>query len=402
MNIFYGWVIVAAGIVISCVGFGTAMSMGVFLQPIGQDTGWTRTELSTAVVLVFLAMAAGSAFWGAMSDRYGTRVVLLCGGVLLGTGLIAASQAQSLLWFQLSFGILGGLAAGSIFAPLTASASKWFTRHRSLAVALVTAGIGLGSAVVAPLARWIISNHDWRTAMFDLGLLAWAVILPTSLLVRPPPAVEVTAGAAPPEDKGFTAAQALRTPQFVAIAGTFFACCTAHSGPILHMISYAVDCGLTAMTAATVLSAAGVASLVGRVVFGLIGDRFGPRPTLIGGLLLQAFSIQLYLFVGSPESFYALAVLFGLSYGGVMPLYAVLTREFFGARIMGTVFGAVAMTSTIGMAIGPFLGGVIYDRLGSYWWLYLGSCAVGLGAAAIAWTTRPPTRVASGLVLAGE
>ena len=400
MKIFYGWVIVAAGILISCVGFGTAMSMGVFLQPIGQATGWTRTDLSGAVLLTFLSMAAGSLIWGNLSDRFGTRMVLMCGGSLLGLGLVLASQAESLLRFQLAFGICGGLAAGSIFAPLTATASKWFTRHRSLAVALVTAGIGLGSAVIAPLARWIITNQDWRAAMFDLGLLAWAVILPAALLVRPPPPMNAAQTAAEAAaDPGFTAAQAVRTPQFTAISATFFACCLAHSGPIVHMISYAVDCGVAPMTAATVLGAAGMSSLVGRIAFGLVGDRVGARPALVAGLLLQAFSIQLYLYVASPWSFYALAMLFGFSYGGVMPLYAVLVREYFGARIMGTVFGVVAMISTLGMAIGPFLGGLVFDHMGSYWWLYIGSCAVGLGAALIAWTARPPRAVAMGVAL---
>jgi MFS family permease len=125
-------------------------------------------------------------------------------------------------------------------------------------------------------------------------------------------------------------------------------------------------------------------------VFGLIADRYGAKPTLVCGLLLQATAIQLYLFVHSPDSFYALALLFGLSYGGVMPLYAILVRDYFGARIMGTVFGAVVMISTTGMAIGPWAGGYVFDHFGGYWWLYIGSCAIGLGAAVIAWCFRPP------------
>jgi MFS family permease len=289
------------------------------------------------------------------------------------------------------WGLFGGLAAGSFYAPLTAIAARWFTRHRSLAVALVTSGMGLGSMIIGPLARYVISVQDWRAAMFDLGLLAWAVILPVALLVRNPPAAQAAAvAAAGGPDRGFTVAQAFRTPQFYAIAGTFFACCAAHSGPIFHMVSYAIDCGVPAMTAATVLGTAGVASLAGRIVFGLIADRCGAKPTLVCGLLLQAVAIQLYLFVGSPETFYAVALLFGLSYGGVMPLYAILVRDYFGARIMGTVFGAVVMTSTVGMAIGPWAGGYVFDHFGGYWWLYIGSCAIGLGAAAIAWSFRPP------------
>ena len=393
MKIFYGWVVVAAGFVITCIGLGTAMSLGVFLQPITTAMGWSRTDVSTAAVLTFLAMGAGSFFWGAMSDRYGTRVVLLCGGVLLGTGLMSASQATQVWQFQLLWGVLGGLAAGAFFAPLTAIASRWFTRHRSLAVALITSGMGLGSMVIGPMARAIISVSDWRTAMFDLGLLALAVVLPTSLLVRNAPAEPVLASGRAADDRGFTVAQALRTPQFAAVAGTFFACCAAHSGPIFHMISYAIDCGVPAMTAATVFGTAGVASLVGRIVFGLTADRLGAKPTLVGGLLLQAASIQLYFFVRTPEAFYAVAMVFGLSYGGVMPLYAILVREYFGARIMGSMFGAVAMISTIGMAIGPWVGGFVFDHVGGYGWLYIGSSAIGLGAATIAFVFRPPAAI---------
>ncbi len=393
MKIFYGWVVVAAGFVITCIGLGTAMSLGVFLLPITTAMGWSRTDVSFAVVLTFLAMGVGSFFWGAISDRFGTRVVLLCGGVLLGIGLMAASQATRVWQFQLLWGVLGGLAAGSFFAPLTAIASRWFTKHRSLAVALITSGMGLGSMVIAPTARAIIAVSDWRTAMFDLGLLALAVVLPTSLLVRNAPVEPVLASGLAADDQGFTVAQALRTPQFAAVAGTFFACCTAHSGPIFHMISYAIDCGVPAMTAATVLGTAGVSSLVGRIVFGLTADRLGAKPTLVGGLLLQAASIQLYYFVRTPEAFYAVALVFGLSYGGVMPLYAILVREYFGARIMGSMFGAVAMVSTIGMAIGPWVGGYIFDHLGNYGWLYIGASAIGLGAAAIAFVFRAPTPV---------
>ena len=391
MRLFYGWVIVAAGFVVTCIGLGTSMSLGVFLQPISLSMGWSRTEISAAAVLTFLAMGAGSFLWGSLSDRFGTRAVLLAGGALLGAGLVASSQTTQVWQFQVLWGLFGGLAAGSFYAPLTAIAARWFTHNRSLAVALVTSGMGLGSMVIAPLARYVISVQDWRAAMFDLGLLAWAVILPVSLLVRNPPAAQAAAvAAAGGPDRGFTAAQAFRTPQFYAIAGTFFTCCAAHSGPIFHMVSYAIDCGVPAMTAATVLGTAGVASLAGRIVFGLIADRYGAKPTLVCGLLLQATAIQLYLFVHSPDSFYALALLFGLSYGGVMPLYAILVRDYFGARIMGTVFGAVVMIYTTGMAIGPWAGGYVFDHFGGYWWLYIGSCAIGLGAAVIAWCFRPP------------
>jgi MFS family permease len=393
MKVFYGWVIVGVGIVVTCFGFGAMFSLGVFLQPMAEAMGWSRTAISTAALLNFLCLGVGSLFWGALSDRLGTRTVVLLGGILLGLGTVLASRASTILEFQLFFGVIVGFAAGSLYAPLTATTTRWFTQHRSLAVALVSAGLGLGSTTTAPLARWIISSYDWRTAMLVIGDLAWLVIIPGALLVREPPA-SATAdapGSALAGDGGeLTAAQALRTPQFIAIALTYFACCAAHSGPIFHMVTHALDQGVSAMAAATVISAAGLASLSGKIICGLVADRVGAKRVLVVGLAMQAVAITFYLLTRDVAHFYAVALIFGFSYGGVMPLYAILVREYFGARIMGTVFGAAGFASTLGMAMGPVAGGWLYDAHGSYFWLFIGSCAIGLGAVAIAFTFRAP------------
>jgi len=396
MKIFYGWVIVGAGIVITCLGMGSMMSLGIFLQPMSAATGWSRTSVSTAALLNFLCMGPASFLWGALSDRFGTRVVVVSGGALLGLGLVAASQAATVGQFQILFGVIIGVAAGSFYAPLTATATRWFTRHRSLAVALISAGFAIGSMTISPFARWLIDHYGWRTAMLTLGAFSWLFIIPAALLVRKPPVLPRGAGAlsASPADREFTVARALCTPQFAAISFTYFACCAAHSGPIFHMVSYAIDCGVPAMAAATVFGAAGIASLSGRVIGGLAADRVGAKRMIIFGLALQAISVSLYVFTRDLASFYALALIFGFSYGAVMPLYAILVREYFGARIMGTMFGAVNMASTLGMAIGPRTGGWLYDTYGSYFWLYIGSFGIGLGAVAIAFTFRPPRELA--------
>ena len=404
MKLFYGWVIVGVGIVVTCIGLGTMMSLGIFLQPMSQAAGWSRAGISTAATIDFLAMGLGSFAWGALSDRFGTRAVVLAGGVLLGLGLTTASQATSLVQFQLLFGVLVGLAAGSFYAPMIATTTRWFTTNRSLAVALVSAGLAMGSLLVAPLTRALITAYDWRTAMFVLGCIAWIVVLPVALLLRRPPAASGTAGATRSGAGGgeYTVGQALRTPQFAAIALTHFACCAAHSGPIFHMVSYAIDCGVPSMAAATVFGAAGLSALGGRVLCGLVADRIGAKPTLLAGLTVQAAAISLYLVTSDVWSFYALAVMFGLAYGGVMPLYAILVREYFGATIMGTMFGAVAAVSTFGMAIGPWGGGWIYDAFGGYFWLYIASCGIGIGAVAIALTTRRPEPVPATLARAAQ
>jgi MFS family permease len=185
--------------------------------------------------------------------------------------------------------------------------------------------------------------------------------------------------------------QALRSVQFIVLALTFFACCAAHSGPIFHTISYAIACGVPAMAAVTIYSVEGLAGLGGRLALGLLADRFGVKPVLIAGLLIQAFAAGSFVFALRLEEFYAVAAIFGFAYGGVMPLYAVLAREYFGQRILGTVLGAVTMVSSFGMALGPLVGGWIFDRFGGYAWLYIGSFAVGMGAVAVA-LAFPPLR----------
>jgi MFS family permease len=390
MKLFYGWIIVGVGIVVTCVGVGAMLALTVFLAPMAQTMGWSRTGISTAALINWLCMGAGGFLWGALSDRFGTRAVVLGGGVLLGLGLVTASRAATLGQFQILFGVLVGVAAGSFYTPMTATTARWFTRHRSLAVALVSAGVSVGSAVMGPLARWLISTYDWRFAMLVIGDVVWLVVVPAAFLIRNPKA---SGGVATVTDAGrreLTVAQAIRTPQFAALALAYFACCAAHSGPIFHMVTNAIDHGVTAMAATTVLSAASLASLGGKIICGLIADRVGAKRTLVAGLALQAVAISLYLGTGRLAGFYAVALVFGFAYGGVMPLYAILVREYFGDRIMGTAFGAIAFVSTLGMALGPWAGGWLYDTFGGYFWLFLGSFGIGLGAVAIAFTFRPP------------
>src|SRR5438874_9146881 len=193
MKIFYGWVIVGVGIVVTCVGFGAMASLSVFLQPMAQAMGWSRTGIATAARLNFLCMGAGAFAWGALSDRFGTRAVVLTGGLLLGLGLVTASRATTLGEFQLLFGVIVGVASGSFYAPMTATTARWFTRHRSLAVALVSSGLGLGTMTVAPLARWLITTSDWRFAMRAIGVLAWLLVIPVAVPLRSPPRLPPTA-----------------------------------------------------------------------------------------------------------------------------------------------------------------------------------------------------------------
>ncbi|WP_322415607.1 MFS transporter [Mesorhizobium huakuii] len=394
MNLSCRWVIVAAGALMSCVAIGTMFSLAIFLEPMALDTQWSRAGISSAMTLNFLVMGLGGFAWGALSDRFGARIVVAIGAVLLGLALVVASRAGSLLTFQISYGVLVGLAASAFFAPMIALTTAWFDTNRSLAVSLVSAGMGVAPMTISPFARWLISAYEWRAAMFDIGIMAWVLLLPAVLLVRQPPKPVVAGGASAPvaEGDGMGVAQALRSPQFIVLGLTFFACCAAHSGPIFHMVSYAMLCGVAPMAAVTIYSVEGLAGLGGRLLYGVLADRLGVKPVLIAGLAIQAIVIAAYLSVSQLDQFYVLAVIFGATYGGVMPLYAVLAREYFGQRILGTVFGAATMMSSLGMALGPLAGGMVFDAYASYHWLFIGSALVGLGAVGIAIAFPPLPR----------
>jgi MFS family permease len=388
---FYGWIVIGASALITCIGVGALFSLGVFLKPIEESMGWSRTGISAIALLNWIFMGVGSFLWGTLSDRFGTRSVVLAGGALLGLGLVLSSQVQALWQLNVTFGVMVGFGVGAFYAPLTATATKWFTANRGLAVALVSAGIGLGVLVISPLARALTTLFDWRIAMLVLGDLAWLIVIPAALLIREQPADlgAIAQGGAASIERDYTTRQVISTPQFWAIALTHFACCAAHSGPIFHMVTHAMDQGVATMTAATVLSMSGLASVAGRIATGMIADRLGAKPTLVAGLALQAVVVALYLFAHDAGSFYLLALVFGLAYGGVMPLYALITREYFGEKVMGSAYGGVFLISTLGMGLGSFAGGWIYDHLGSYAWLYLSSAAIGAMAGVLALTFRP-------------
>lgn len=391
----YGWVMVALGAFMTCIAIGAMFSLAVFLRPITEATGWSTTAVSSAMTLNFLAMGAAGFGWGALSDRIGPRPVVLAGAVLLGLGLFLASRAQSALAFQLSFGLLVGIAVGSFFSPMIAAVMGWIDQHRGLAVSLVSVGVGVAPMTMSPFAAWLITQMDWRAAQMVIAMLVWATLVPAALFVRRPPASTSSNEPARTAPGARTSVgKALRSAPFIVLAVTFFACCAAHAGPIFHTVSYAMTCGIAPLAAVTVYSVEGLAGLGGRLALGVAADRLGVKRVLIAGLIIQAVAAFAFIYAFRLGEFYAVAAVFGFAYGGVMPLYAVLAREYFGQRILGAVFGAAAMVSALGMALGPALGGWIFDTYGAYTWMYVGSAAIGFGAVAIALAFPPFPRAA--------
>jgi len=389
----YRWVIVAAGGLLGCMAVGGMFALPVFLRTIAADTGWSITGISSALTIGFLAMAFASMVWGNLSDRYGPRPVVLIGSVLLSGSLFLAAHTTSLLVFQIVFGLFVGAGVAAIFAPMMACVTGWFETQRSLAVSLVSAGMGMAPITMSPLAAWLVERHDWRTSMMIIAGVTAVVMIPVTFLVKRPPALAAqaampTAQASDPQEQ-MSIREAMKSPQFIILCLTNFFCCATHSGPIIHTVSYAVTCGIPLLMAVSIYSVEGLAGMGGRIVFGILGDKLGAKRVLVAGLLAQAFGALAYVFVSQLAAFYVVAAIFGFIYAGVMPLYAVIARDNFPLKMMGTVIGGTATAGGLGMALGPVAGGLIYDTFASYSWLYIGAWGMGIGATLMAFTFKP-------------
>ncbi len=391
MRISYRWIIVAAGGLLGCVAAGAMFSLPVLLRPIAQETGWSITGISSAMTFGFLAMAATSILWGSLSDRFGPRPIVLAGSTMLALSFALASRAETLGEFQLVFGLLVGTATAAVFAPMMACVTGWFETRRGLAVSLVSAGMGMAPLTMAPLTAWLVTMHDWRSAMLIIAGVAACVMIPAACLVRRPPAMHNGSGEmlADALNADMTVPKAVRSPQFITLMLANFFCCATHSGPIFHTVSYAVTCGIPMIAAVSIYSVEGLAGMFGRIGFGLAGDRFGAQRVLGIGLFAQAFGVLAYVFVSTLAPFYAIAALVGFIYAGTMPLYAVIIRENFPLKMMGTIIGGTAMAGSLGMSTGPLLGGLVYDRFNSYVLMYVGAWGMGLAAVLILITFRP-------------
>ncbi|TAN01628.1 MAG: MFS transporter, partial [Rhizobiaceae bacterium] len=341
----YRWVIVAAGGVLGCVAAGSMFSLPVFLLTMARETGWSVAGISGAMTLGFLAMAFASMIWGGLSDHFGPRPVVLAGSIILPASLALASRAASLIEFQFLFGLLVGGAATAVLVPMMAAVTGWFDTQRSLAMSLVSAGMGMAPMTMSPLAAWLITTHGWRVSMLVIAGIAALIMIPTAMLVRRPPQLDAGQGAfaeAGPQSD-MTVREAVRSPQFVILLAANFFCCATHSGPIFHTVSYAITCGIPTIAAVSIYSVEGFAGMFGRLAFGIMGDRFGAQRVLVLGLLAQAFGVLAYVFASQIGEFYSVAAVVGFIYAGVMPLYAVIVRENFPLRMMGTIIGGTAM-----------------------------------------------------------
>ena len=389
----HGWAVLGAAFAIITLSIGTLFTLGVFLKPIEDGMGWSRSGIGAIGLVNWLVMGAGGVVAGYLSDRFGTRRIVLAGGALLGAGLVLSSRVTELWQLYATFGVLVGGGVSAFYVPLTVARDQ----------------VVRGPARAGRRHRLGGQRLRHHAAVAAVALAHRRVRLADGVpgSGRPRVADRHPGGAAPAGAAGSSGGARLRRSpgretrgrssghgRIWAIGLTHFACCAAHSGPIFHMVSHAIDLGVPSMAAATLLGVSGFSSIAGRILTGLAADRLGTKRTLVGMLVLQALMIALYLAARDLGALYALGLAFGVAYGGVMPLYALVTRDYFGERVMGTAYGMVFLISSIGMGLGSFAGGVVHDALGTYEWLFLGSVAVASAAVLLGLSLRPPARPA--------
>ncbi|MBI4183172.1 MAG: MFS transporter [Proteobacteria bacterium] len=365
----YGWVVVAASLVLMAIAAGGNYFVVVALKPIAAEFGWPRWIPSLGYSLSMIGMGAGGILIGRLSDRIGVAWPALAGGIAVAAGAVLVATATGPVQFLLAqFALVGFLGNAAVFSPLLANVTRWFDRRRGLAVAIVANGHFLAGAAWPPLFGALIARAGWREAYAVFALVALAVMVSLSVLLRPRPPVgpAALAGGGGAEGAGGRVlglrAGAVEGALSLAIVG----CCVAMAMPMVHVVSHASDLGHPSERAVELLSVLLGTAFLSRLAWGMLADRIGGLATLLFGSAAQAGALSLYLAVESLAGLYAVSALFGVGFGGILPTYSLIIRDLFPVSEIGRRIGVVYFFGTAGMALGGWIGGGLFDLTGSY------------------------------------
>ncbi len=395
----YGWVIVFAGLIISLCMYGVIESFAIMFKPIAEQFTWDRGTVSVASMISWISFGISSLICGRLSDRFGSKWVIITGGLFFVAGTFLMSQVQSLWQLYVYFGVVLAIGRSATGVPMVALVTKWFVKRQGLALAIAQSQ-NVGSAVFAPLAVFLLAHNDWRWSYIWLGVIT-LIVLPLSILMRDkkiePARAQLTGftrADVHATTPGMTLGEAMRTRAFWTLNLMVLGCCMCHSCILLHGFNHMTDVGVLESVAARVVMLMAVAGMVGKIINGLLADRIGAKWAIALFLGLQAVMIPFFIEARQAPSFYSWAILFGLGFGGPMPVYAMLFREYFGTRAIGTILGAFFMVASIGMGSGGMMGGFLHSEFGDYVVPFLTSTSTGTIAALLALTLPSSTRTA--------
>ena len=362
----YAWVRVGAALTIMTIGGAGMYSMGVALPLVQADFSVTRGDASLPYTLTMIGFGVGGILMGRLADRYGIVVPVMIGALGLGAGFVLAGTAPSLVQFSFAHGVLIGLlGCSATFAPLVADTSLWFNRRRGIAVAICASGNYLAGTVWPPILQYAFDTVGWRATYVGLGCFCTATMLLLALVLRRrPPALESSAVRSFSQSERPLGLSPNALMALLMIAGV--ACCVAMSMPQVHIVAYCGDLGYGAARGAEMLSLMFGFGVLSRLAFGFVTDRLGGLRTLLLASVLQAIAIALFIPFDSLVSLYIVSALFGVFQGGLVPQYAIVVREYFAPREAGVRVGIVLMSTLLGMALGGWISGAIFDVTGSY------------------------------------
>ncbi len=351
---------------VSTVGGVGMWSVVVSMPAVQVEFGVARAEATLPFTLTMLGFAFGGVIMGQLLDRFGILAALVVGALALGIGYLGAASAQTIIWFALAQALIG-FGSSVTFGPLMADVSNWFVRRRGAAVTLCSSGNYIAGALWPPLVQGAITHFGWRATHAWIGLGCAAAMLLIGLAALRGRAPSALGGVSSAVRTGTPAALGLSPGALqTLLALASVCCCVAMSMPQVHIVAYCGDLGYGVARGADMLALMMAFGIVGRIGSGFIADRIGGLPTLMLGSALQGVALLLYLMYDGLFSLYVISAVFGLFQGGIVPSYAIIVREYFPPKEAGARIGVILMASLLGMALGGWLSGYIFDLTGSY------------------------------------
>ncbi|MDP2931586.1 MAG: MFS transporter [Chloroflexota bacterium] len=401
-KVYYGWIIAVAALIIATTLLGIRVSFGVFFKSLEAEFALSRAATSSVFSVYMVVYAVQAALSGWALDRYGPRLVVSLMGLFTGLSLLITSQITSLWQIFLTYSLILAIGTGGSMPVVTALVSRWFNKKRGLALGIVSSGSGMGTLVMAPFAAFLIVNLGWRMSYVVLGLVAWLVVISAAMFLRRDPSQigVLPDGAkmvAAPDFKvsetdsqlsGFSLSQAFRTRSFWQLASVWFLFAFTLNMIVTHLVAHAMDKGISAIEASTVMGLAGGLSILAKLIAGPVSDRVGRKIPGIASSLVGAAALVWLVWAHNLWMLYVFAVLFGFAWGGVGVNIITMASDIFGKRRIGTIMGTLEIGFSLGAAAGPALGGLMFDITGSYTLAFVAAVVAMLSVSLLLLFTR--------------